>query len=48
MKTVWIVTRIEFDGGTSYRVYAQESKAKEAVELFRGAYAYAAEHKVID
>jgi hypothetical protein len=46
MKTVWIVTRIEFDGGTSYKVFEKEAKAREAVENFRGAFAYTHEYEV--
>ena len=46
MKTVWIVTRIEFDGATSYKVFSNKEKAQEHVENFRGMYAFTHEYEV--
>lgn len=47
MNTIWLVSRVQFDGVVSYRVCATEEKAKIEVAAFKGAFAYYHEYEVL-
>ena len=47
MKTVWILFEVDLGGTSSYKVYATEKAANEAVKATKGVFAHAYEYEVL-